>query len=162
VLERALLVGTLVAGAAVGIFWPTHKAGSAAPSSSGIEVTLERRSDKHFYADANVNGRPVHFLVDTGASETALTEDDARKIGLKVDPSKYELVGQGASGMVRGQYVQLDSIDVDGIQQSGARAVIVEGASISLLGQPFLEDVDEIVIRKGEMVLKDSSTDSVG
>jgi predicted aspartyl protease len=59
--------------------------------------------------------------------------------------------------MVRGQYVDLDLIDLDGIRQSGAKAVIVEGASISLLGQPFLEDVDEIVIRKGEMVLKDSS-----
>lgn len=155
-LEKALLAGTLVAGAAVGIFWPTHRP-MADARVAGTEVTLERRSDKHFYADASVNGRPVHFLVDTGASETALTEEDARKIGLKVDPSKYELVGEGASGMVRGQYVDLDSIDLDGIRQSGAKAVIVEGASISLLGQPFLEDVDEIVIRKGEMVLKESS-----
>ena len=155
-LEKALLASTLVAGAAVGIFWPTHRP-MADASVAGTEVTLERRSDKHFYADASVNGRPVHFLVDTGASETALTEEDARKIGLKVDPTKYELVGEGASGMVRGQYVDLDSIDLDGIRQSGAKAVIVEGASISLLGQPFLEDVDEIVIRKGEMVLKESS-----
>ena len=159
-LERALLVGTIAAGAAAGIFWPTHKA-AAPTASSALEVTLERRSDKHFYAEANVNGRPVHFLIDTGASETALTEDDARKIGLKVDPSKYELIGEGASGMVRGQYVQLASIDVDGIQQQDAKAVIVEGASVSLLGQPFLENIDEIVIRKGEMVLRDSK-DSAG
>ena len=115
------------------------------------------RESRSMVVPASVNGRPVHFLVDTGASETALTEEDARKIGLKVDPTKYELVGEGASGMVRGQYVDLDSIDLDGIRQSGAKAVIVEGASISLLGQPFLEDVDEIVIRKGEMVLKESS-----
>ncbi|HEY1143454.1 MAG TPA: hypothetical protein VGE68_05405, partial [Sphingomicrobium sp.] len=63
--------------------------------------------------------------------------------------------------MVRGQYVQLASIDVDGIQQQDAKAVIVEGASVSLLGQPFLENIDEIVIRKGEMVLRDSK-DSAG
>jgi aspartyl protease family protein len=93
-------------------------------------------------------------MIDTGASATALTEDDARAIGFDVDPDKYEVIGDGASGMVRGQYVQLKSIDVSGIRQTDAQAVVVQGASVSLLGQPFLEKIDEIVIRKGEMRLK--------
>lgn len=59
--------------------------------------------------------------------------------------------------MVRGQYVQLRSIDVGGIRQSDAKAVVVAGATVSLLGQPFLEKVDEIVIRNGEMRLKSDS-----
>ena len=151
-LERGLLVITLVAGAALGIFWPTHK---TEPATTDIEVTLQRSSDRHFYATANVNGHDVRFLVDTGASEIALTEDDARKAGIKFDPDKYELLGEGASGFVRGQYVQLDDIRLDGIEQKGAKAAVVEGATVSLLGQPFLENIDEIVIRKGEMVLRD-------
>ena len=57
--------------------------------------------------------------------------------------------------MVRGQYVELKSIDVGGIRESDAKAVVVQGANVSLLGQPFLENVDEIVIRKGEMLLRD-------
>jgi aspartyl protease family protein len=154
-LERGLLVITLVAGAAVGVFWPTQKPKPAAPSNSAVEVTLQRSSDSHFYATANVNGRDIRFLVDTGASEIALTEDDARKVGIKFDPSRYELLGEGASGYVRGQYVKLDTIQLDGFHQNSAKAVVVEGANISLLGQPFLENVDEIVIRKGEMVLRD-------
>lgn len=154
-LERGLLVITLVAGASVGIFWPTHKSEPAAPAASGIAVTLERSSDHHFYATGNVNGHEIRFLVDTGASEIALTEDDARKVGIAFDPAKYELLGEGASGFVRGQYVKLDSIELNGIHQKGAKAVVVEGANISLLGQPFLENIDEIVIRKGEMVLRD-------
>lgn len=158
-LERALLVITLTGGAALGLLWPLNKQAAPAAAGSGTQVAIARSSDKHYYADANVNGQRVRFLVDTGASETALTEEDAKKIGLAIDPSKFELVGEGASGMVRGQYVQLASIDVDGIRQSNAKAVVVEGASISLLGQPFLESIDEIVIRKGEMILKDSSTD---
>ena len=84
-----------------------------------------------------------------------MTEEDARKIGIKFDPSKYELLGEGASGFVRGQYVNLDNIQLDGIQQKEAKAVVVEGGAVSLLGQPFLENIDEIVIRKGEMVLRD-------
>jgi aspartyl protease family protein len=151
-LERGLLVIMLVAGAAVGIFWPTHK---TEPSAPGIEVSLQRSSDRHFYATASVNGHDVRFLVDTGASEIALTEDDARKVGIKFDPDRYELLGEGASGFVRGQYVNLDTIQIDGIHENGVKAVVVEGAAVSLLGQPFLENIDEIVIRKGEMVLRD-------
>jgi aspartyl protease family protein len=151
-LERGLLVIMLVAGAAVGIFWPTHK---TEPSATGIEVSLQRSSDRHFYATASVNGHDVRFLVDTGASEIALTEDDARKVGIKFDPDRYELLGEGASGFVRGQYVKLDTIQLDGIHEDGVKAVVVEGAAVSLLGQPFLENIDEIVIRKGEMLLRD-------
>src|SRR4051794_39606697 len=154
-LERAFIVITLVAGAGVGFLWPTQKAEPAAVVGSTVEVTLNRSSDHHYYATASVNGHDVRFLVDTGASEIALTEDDARKIGLKFDPSKYELIGAGASGYVRGQYVDLADIRLDGIHQGKAKAVVVEGADISLLGQPFLEQVDEIVIRKGEMTLRD-------
>ena len=151
-LERGLRVIMLVAGAAVGIFWPTHR---TEPSAPGIEVSLQRSSDRHFYATASVNGHDVRFLVDTGASEIALTEDDARKVGIKFDPDRYELLGEGASGFVRGQYVNLDTIQIDGIHENGVKAVVVEGAAVSLLGQPFLENIDEIVIRKGEMVLRD-------
>jgi aspartyl protease family protein len=153
-LERGLIVITLVAGAALGFFWPMRSAEPAEPKAA-IEVRLNRSSDRHYYATASVNGHDVRFLVDTGASEIALTEDDARKVGVKFDPTKYGLLGEGASGYVRGQYVQLDDVRLDGIHLGGAKAVVVEGADVSLLGQPFLEKVDEIVIRKGEMILRD-------
>jgi aspartyl protease family protein len=153
-IEKLAIGGTIVAGVAIGLLWPSAHRTQAPASATATEVLIERNSDHHYYADANVNGRPVHFMIDTGASETALTEDDAKSIGIAVDPSKYEVIGDGASGMVRGQYVDLKSIDLQGIKQQDAKAVIVPGASVSLLGQPFLEKVDEIVIRKGEMRLK--------
>jgi len=153
-IERALIVITVAAGAGVGFFWPTHRS-EPSVASSAVEVTLNRSSDHHYYATASVNGHDVRFLVDTGASEIALTEDDARKIGIKFDSGKYELIGAGASGYVRGQYVNVDDIRLEGIHQGAAKAVVVEGADISLLGQPFLEKIDEIVIRKGEMTLRD-------
>ena len=154
-IERVLLVATLAGGATLGVFWPLNKSPAPAAASAALEVTLERSSDKHFYADTEVNGHPVRFLVDTGASEIALTEDDARKIGLQVDPSKYELLGEGASGLVRGQYVELDGIQLGAIREGKTKAVVVQGANVSLLGQPFLENIDEIVIRKDEMLLRD-------
>jgi aspartyl protease family protein len=153
-LEKALFVVTIAGGATLGIFWPLNKSETPA-SPSALEVTLDRSADRHFYANANVNGRDIRFLIDTGASETALTEEDARKAGIAIDPDQYELLGQGASGIVRGQYVELKSIELGGIHEKNAKAVVVQGATVSLLGQPFLESIDEIVIRKGEMVLRD-------
>lgn len=152
-LEKLGIAGTIGAGLAIGLFWPTTP--QSVPSlSRGSEVAIARSSDSHYYADAKINGVPVHLMIDTGASETALTEQDAKQIGLSVDPGKYVVVGDGASGIVQGQYVSLESIELNGIRQQDARAVIVKGASVSLLGQPFLERIDEIVIRHGEMVLR--------
>jgi aspartyl protease family protein len=152
-IEKLALVATVGSGVVIGLLWPTHHTASSV-AQTGTEVVIERNSDHHYYTDAQVNGHSVHFMIDTGASATALTEDDARAIGFDVDPDKYEVIGDGASGMVRGQYVQLKSIDVSGIRQTDAQAVVVQGASVSLLGQPFLEKIDEIVIRKDEMRLK--------
>ena len=154
-IERILFAATIIGGASLGIFWPLQKNDGPSPAPSMLEVALDRDSDKHFYVDAQVNGRTIRFLVDTGASEIALSEEDAGKAGITVDPGKYELIGHGASGMVRGQYIELNEVDVGGIRETGAKAVVVQGANVSLLGQPFLENVDEIVIRKDEMLLRD-------
>src|SRR3954470_6011134 len=151
--EKIAVAATITAGLAIGLFWPAHH---SAPPEGGYrtELAIARSGDHHYYTDADVDGHSVRFMIDTGASETALTEADAKTIGLQVDPEKYEVLGDGASGMVRGQYVELKSIDVGGIKQQDVKAVVVQGASVSLLGQPFLEKVGEIVIRDGEMRLR--------
>jgi aspartyl protease family protein len=156
-IEKLAIAGTIGAGLAIGLLWPTAHRSPMAAGTRASDVVIARSGDHHYYADALVNGHSVHFMVDTGASETALTEADAQAIGIKVDPSKYEVIGDGASGVVRGQFVQLQTIDLDGIRQSGAKAVVVPGATVSLLGQPFLEQIDQIVIRKDEMRLKAGS-----
>ena len=158
-IEKLAIAGTIGAGLAIGVLWPSSSHGVHSAASSGSpDIVIARSSDLHYYADAQVDGHPVHFMIDTGASETALTEADARAIGLQVDPSKYEVIGDGASGMVRGQYVKLKSIDLDNIRQPDAQAVVVQGSSVSLLGAPFLDKVGEIVIRNGEMRLKADAT----
>lgn len=153
-LEKLALVGTVGAGLAIGLLWPGAHHHDAPAASDQADVVIARNSDLHYYADAKVNGHAVHFMIDTGASETALTEADAQAIGIPVDPNKFEVIGDGASGMVRGQYVQVKSIDLDGLHQQDAKAVVVQGASVSLLGQPFLDKIGEILIRNGEMRLR--------
>jgi aspartyl protease family protein len=155
--EKVALLGTVSAGVAIGLLWPSAHGTTTSPAAAHT-VVIERSSDHHYYVDGKVNGTSVHFMIDTGASETALTEDDARAAGIKLDPANYTVLGDGASGLVRGQYVPLQGINIDGIRQPGGQAVVVPGAKVSLLGQPFLESVDEIVIRRGEMRLSAART----
>ena len=156
-MQKAIFLIVIAIGLAFGLIWswPMTNAKSL-PGDQAVEVEVERGSDGHFYADAKVNGQPVRFLIDTGSSAIALTVEDARKVGIAVDPADYELLGQGASGIVRGKEVTLDTLAIDSIGDTEVKAVVVEGASVSLLGLPFLNQVDEIVIRNGKMTLRDA------
>lgn len=116
-------------------------------------VTLERESDGHFYADAQVNGMPVRFVVDTGASGIALSRDDAQRAGILLD-SNTQLVGSGASGDVYGNVVRLDRVNLGIKEVRDVSAVVLEGGQQSLLGQSFLAEFDNVVIEGDRMVLR--------
>ena len=125
----------------------------AAESGSG-SVTLERAFDGHFYADAQVNGATVHFLVDTGASGIALSADDARAAGLAFDQAQAEVIGSGASGQVMGHFVRLDRVELGLTSVSDTPAVILEGGDRSLLGQSFLSKFSSVEVHGDTMVLR--------
>lgn len=169
---KSAFVLMVVAGTGLGLMLPGAKRPVAAPASEAALVAtpqskapagqnpdwnrdtiLTREQNGHFYATAEVNGQPVRFVVDTGASIVALTEDDARRIGLSVDPNKFEVVGEGAGGPLRGQRVRLNEVRLDGKSGYDLGAVVLEGATVSLLGQNYLRTVS--VAMDGErMVLK--------
>jgi aspartyl protease family protein len=148
-------------GAAVAavFLWPdSWTPGASTEKPSSVEMVIQRSNDLHYYADGKVNGHATRFMVDTGSSETALTEEDALAAGLAVDRDKYELIGEGASGIVRGQYIQVRSLDLGAFSEKDVKVVVVPGATTSLLGQDFLDEVDEIIISRGEMRLKGKSS----
>jgi len=117
-------------------------------------ITLKRQHDGHFYADAQVNGAPVHFLVDTGASLIALSAADARRAGLAIDSSQTEVVGSGASGEVLGQVVRLNRVALGLTSVSDAPAVVLDAGGQSLLGQSFLSEFDSVEIHGDVMTLR--------
>lgn len=118
------------------------------------QTVLERRADGHFYADASIDGARINFLVDTGASFVALTGQDAEAIGLHWDEADMMLVGRGASGDVRGVPVNIERLEVGGLEARDVQAAIVpHGLDISLLGQSFLQQIGNVEINGDEMKL---------
>jgi aspartyl protease family protein len=153
------LLFVIAAGVAIGLAWPsgdasvTTTAESASPEERR-ETTLEREGNGHFYTHAKVNGELMRFIVDTGASVVALTVEDAERLGIPLNPATFEVVGEGASGPIRGKDVMLDSVDIDGKRVTNVRAVVLEGSRLSLLGQSYLSRMGEVQMKGDYMVLK--------
>ena len=108
------------------------------PSEPRKVTELERSSNGHFYTHAKVNGQLVRFLVDTGATDVALTVEDAQRAGLDVNPDTFEIVGEGASGPVRGKLIKIGSVEVEGKLVNDLNGVILADSNLSLLGQSYL------------------------
>ena len=117
-------------------------------------VELKRQSDGHFYADVEINNMPIHILVDTGASGIALSRDDARRAGLTVSVGMFDVVGEGAGGDVKGEFVTLDTVRLGKQTARQMPAVILDGGEQSLLGQSFLRQFQTVEIKNDTMVLR--------
>jgi aspartyl protease family protein len=106
-------------------------------------ASLRKEGDGHFWATAYVNGIPVKFLVDTGASLVALSERDARKIGLNTDDLDQNAEVRTAAGRVKASTAMIESIEIDGVKVKNVQAVIIDkGLEHSLLGMSFLNRLD--------------------
>ncbi|MCL6683154.1 retropepsin-like aspartic protease family protein [Sphingomonas alba] len=123
-------------------------------SAAGDAVTLQRQPDGHFYADPEINGARVHMLIDTGATAIALTRDDARKAGIGISIGMPNVIGQGAGGDVRGEYVTVDRIKLGEKTAEAMNAVVLDGGGVSLLGQTFLSKFASVEIHGDTMVLR--------
>ena len=124
---------------------------NAMPSDA---IVLDREYNGHFYADVEINGSPIRVMVDTGASGIALSRDDARRAGLAVSAGMFEVVGEGASGDVHGEYVKLDRVSLGSTSVENVSAIVLDEGGLSLLGQSFLSKFDTVEIRGDKMYLR--------
>ena len=118
------------------------------------EIRLKKRGNGHFYAYGLVDGQVVEFLVDTGATNVVLTVDDARRVGLDVDPTRFRVIGSGAAGPVRGQVVRPGEIEISGRVIRGLDVIVAQGLEQSLLGQDFLRHMPSVTMGGDMMVMR--------
>jgi len=127
-----------------------------APSQDAYgEASIAKSPDGHFWADAQVDGEPVRFLVDTGATAVALTSDDARKLGIQPESLSYNYTVMTANGPARAAEVKLDSVAVGRAQVTGVEAFVIDkGLETSLLGMTFLGRLSKFEATPDSLVLK--------
>src|SRR6185503_13528087 len=104
--------------------------------SRGRVVELKAGAHGHYYASAEVNGRLIDVLVDSGASIVALTYEDAYRAGLSVRDSDYTHRVSTANGPARVAPVTLDRVSIGDITVRNVPAAVSEPGKLgtSLLG----------------------------
>lgn len=122
-----------------------------AVSGEGEPVVLERNRSGHFVATGRINGEPVEFLLDTGATYVAVPGELAERLGLAATGSAWF---NTANGRVRGELTTLDEVSLGGFSASQVRGSISPGldGDTALLGMSFLNRFD-IEIRDSRMML---------
>ncbi len=132
----------------------THfsKAKPQVVSSLG-ELVLTRERDGHFYADGDVNGQSVRFLVDTGASLVVIDQALANRAGLDTGEP---MIFNTANGQLKGYAAPNAVVRIGPLTISNIRVGVGLNAGFgaqALLGQNFLSKFD-VSISGQEMILR--------
>ncbi len=135
--------------------------GNAMPAQGVAAVTPVEKSvtlyaqNGHFFAEAEVEGKKVMFMVDTGASVIALSRDDARRLGITPSERDFNQLVSTANGTTRGAPVTLDSVAIGPIDLRYVDAMVVEGdMQGSLLGMSFLNRLSGYQVTGDRLVFR--------
>ena len=124
-------------------------------AAAGQPARIARSADGHYWAEADIDGRAIRVLVDTGASVVALTRQDALRLGLRLTPADFTQTVETASGPVKAAAVELDHVAVAGARVNKVRALVVEeGLPHSLLGMSYLGRLSAFEARPTGLTLR--------
>ncbi len=127
------------------------------PQAKTSELVLKRHSSGHYLSAGKINSVPVNFLVDTGATVVAISDDLARRIGLRFGARRTV---ETANGRTSGYETVLDRVAVGGLQLQRVRAVILPQMRTRgrvLLGMSFLEEF-ELLQSNGVLTIRQRSS----
>lgn len=139
-----------------GALWRTLTA-DAKPSAGMVDgntFRLRKSEDGHFWTNAMVNGRSVRFMIDSGATTTAISADDARSAGVAVDDG-FPVIIQTANGMISAQRARIDRFQIGPIRREGlAATVAAEADGLNLLGMNFLSTLSSWRVEGDTLILE--------
>ena len=110
------------------------------PVKEGRETRIPMAIDGHFWVEANINGEPVKFLVDSGATMTTIDRSTARRTGVEVSPRADQYVRTG-NGIIRVSSARASEMEVGGIVRRDVRLQVAEHDNLNVLGMNFLSSL---------------------
>jgi aspartyl protease family protein len=127
----------------------------ATAADDAWQYVVEAGPEGHFAIEGTVNGVPVTFLVDTGASEIVLTMADARRLGFDPRHLEFSQRFRTANGEVQGAPVRLRELRVGQFSLYDLDASVNAGPlPISLLGMNFLDRLHGYRVKDGRLILE--------
>jgi aspartyl protease family protein len=135
--------------------WERVKAdisGTAGQSISGEAIELRRQDDGHYWIMVDINGKPVRFMVDSGATMTAINATTAKDAG--VEANGYPIILSTANGRVAAKRATVQSL-VFGPHKIENHPVVVSESfgDVNLLGMNFLNNMQSWRVDANKMIL---------
>ncbi len=117
-------------------------------------IEVPRGPDGHYYLVAQLDGKPVRFIVDTGASDVVLTLQDARRVGIDTSALAFSGTATTANGPVRTAYARVGEFRLGDIVDRNVM-VSINGGEMdgSLLGMSYLRRFAKIEIAGNKLIL---------
>lgn len=132
-------------------------AGDATGDSTGDAgaVTLRAGDHGHFETEAEINGRGVAVMVDTGATMVALTFEDAERAGIFLKPADFTQSVATANGAAKIAPVDISSVSIGGITVRNVKGAVSERGKLhrTLLGMSFLGRLSRVDMRSKTLIL---------
>lgn len=137
----------IFAGVLMGyVFWQDHGErlkGALMPYAHSTDeqgqLVFYKDQSGHFQLEIEVNGKPIRFLLDTGATSVSLTRDDAQKLGFDEKNLVFNRLTHTANGVVRSAGVTLEQMQIGSIVIRDVSATVnPHNDGHSLLGMSFL------------------------
>ncbi|MCO4092480.1 MAG: TIGR02281 family clan AA aspartic protease [Sphingorhabdus sp.] len=136
--------------------WDRVKAdisGTAGQNISSEAIELRRQDDGHYWLTVNINGKPVRFMVDSGATMTAINATTAREAGVEADG--YPIILGTANGRIAAKrgVVRLLAVGPHSIENH--QVVVSERfGEVNVLGMNFLNSMQSWRVEANMMVLR--------
>jgi len=112
--------------------------GGKQSEGSGKQITLTADGVGHFYANGSINGKSVRFVVDTGATTVAMSQDEADRLGLDYKNGSRGM-SRTANGVVPFYRTSLSAVRIGDVQVYNVEASVLPGQmGYILLGNSFL------------------------
>jgi aspartyl protease family protein len=111
------------------------------PVVEGREVRIPMAIDGHFWVQASLNGVPVKFLVDSGATMTTIGRDTAEDAGVAVSSTRNQVVRTG-NGMLRVASGRADSLAIGPIERSNIGLHVADHDDLNVLGMNYLSTLE--------------------
>jgi aspartyl protease family protein len=132
---------------------PNRNPESSVNDQGVAKVVLQRNSRGHYVASGRINGVRVSYLLDTGATDVAISEQLAERLNLRKGAAT---LSRTANGTVRSWSTTLNEVQLGSIRMQSVRASILPGMAASevLLGMSFLKNLewlqrgDELTLRQ--------------
>ena len=120
----------------------------------GGETRVPLARDGHFWLRGEINGEPANFLVDTGATLTAVSAETAERVGLESGMGDFPVMMQTANGSVRAERTTIGELRFGNVAARGLDAIIAPGLGpTNVIGMNLLSRLKSWRVENNELIL---------